>query len=101
MRKILTVLAGWLLLSAAAQAQVKDDAGFFSADAVSKANAAIKEIKSTYKKDMQVETFKAIPTNLAAKAKTEGAKFFDAWAQNRAVTLKVDGVYVLICKEPT
>ncbi len=57
MRKMLIALTGSIFLSAAAHAQVKDDAGFFSPEAVQKANAAIAEIRSAYKKDVRFETF--------------------------------------------
>jgi uncharacterized membrane protein YgcG len=101
MRRILSVLAGWLLLGASAHAQVNDAGGFFSPAGVSQANSAIQGIRQTFKKDVKIETFQAIPANLTGKAKTEGAKFFPDWAEHQAEALKLDGIYVLICKNPS
>src|SRR5438034_7623536 len=44
--------------------RVEDDAGFFSADAVTKANATIKQIKQDHNIDVMIETFAQIPSEL-------------------------------------
>jgi uncharacterized membrane protein YgcG len=86
-------------------AQVKDHAGLFQGQAVQQADQAIREIQQKYHKDLVVETFASIPD----KAKGEEVKglspearnpFFETWAKERARELKVDGIYLLICKEP-
>ncbi len=96
-------IAVWLATvqpTVAAPPEVKDDAEFFSAAAVSEANAGIRALKQSYKKDLHVETFLSVPANLATQLTKDKNKTFLAWAQSQASKNKIDGVYVLICKEP-
>jgi len=94
----------WLVLTGHVHAQVKDDAGFFSPAAISQASEGIKEIKRSYNKDFQVETFRTVPPDKAAKFKTLGdaarKRFFADWAASRAKALNLQGVYLHICKQP-
>ncbi len=76
-----------------------------SAQAVQDANGHIDAIKEKRKKDLIIETFKTAPENKSAdvermsdKAKSE---FFAGWAAKRSSELELDGVYVLICKQPS
>src|SRR5579875_1715920 len=99
------LLIGWLGLSTGAFAAVapviKDDGKFFSAEAVEKANAQIKKIAQDYDKDLLIETFPTIPADLKKDYQPEKKKeFFEKWARDRAHDNAVNGVYVLICKEP-
>src|SRR5205807_6029693 len=99
----MTALVVWLVtvaLAAAAPPEVKDDAGFFSAAAVSQANAGIRVIKQLYKKDVHVETFPAVPANLLEQLKKNKNKTFADWAQSQATKNKIDGIYVLVSKKP-
>ncbi len=99
----LLALAAWLAAlepAPAAPPEVKDDAGFFSSAAVSEANAGIRELKQSFKKDLHVETFQSVPANLAEQFKKDKNKAFLDWAQSQAAKNKIDGVYVLVCKEP-
>src|SRR6266480_7161130 len=54
------VVLGWLVaagpVAAALTAEVRDEAGIFSKDAVERANREIKEIKRQFKEDLVVET---------------------------------------------
>lgn len=83
---------------------VKDEAKFFSADAIAKANEEIRQIAHRYGKELLVETY---PTVLASDA--EGVKAMDArerdryfsdWTRRRGREEKVDGVVALITREP-
>ena len=47
---------------------VEDEAGFFSPEAIDKANAAIRDIRRRYQKDVLVESFKEVPPSRAAEA---------------------------------
>lgn len=87
------VLAFVLAFASSSSAQVKDDASFFSAAAVAEAKEGIQQIKQTFKKDFVVETY------LKAPSKDFKAKDFEAFAEKRAETLKVDGIYLFIVKE--
>lgn len=100
------VAAGWLMAAAPATAalvaEVRDDGNFFKPDAVRKANEIIKQIKDRHGKDLVIETYKEIPQDRKGDYRDESkAKFFDEWAQSRARSLEVNGVYVLICKDPS
>jgi uncharacterized membrane protein YgcG len=85
----------------AAAPEVKDEAKFFSADVVTKANTALKEIKEQTARDLLIETFPEIPEgrkkDYTAEKKDE---FFSKWASDNARERKLVGVYVLICKDP-
>ena len=83
---------------------VHDDAKFFTADAVSKADAIIKDIKERHGKDLLIETFSTAPAGREEEAKDADAaaknRFFNEWAVQRARAEHVNGIYVLICKDP-
>lgn len=85
--------------------QVRDDGKFFSADAIKKANEGIKEIARRSGRDLLVETFASVPADQADKVKAmssdEKRQFFRHWAEERARDAVVNGVYVLVCKDPT
>src|SRR5262245_34211378 len=108
-RRVLTatLLLGLLSLGGRAQAaiaEVRDEAHFFSADAVAQANEIIKEIKQRYKKDLLIETVGHVPDNKRDEANSSDAKvkghFFANWAIERARMEGVNGIYVLITREP-
>src|SRR6266446_7278694 len=105
------VLLGWLLTAEPATAQkkktpartVQDEAGLFSPTAVQKANAEIAEIKRIYNKDLLIETFgkaRAGIEKVELKDRQAKRQFFVDWALERAKNSLVEGVYVLICKDP-
>jgi len=103
----LTVLAGMTALllvptrAPAADPQVRDDAGFFDAATIGKADAVIRQIKQDHGKDLVVETFPSIPPGLSSQYDPQHKDaFFAEWAKQRATDLKLNGVEVLICKEP-
>jgi uncharacterized membrane protein YeaQ/YmgE (transglycosylase-associated protein family) len=89
-----------------ADAGVKDDGKFFKTDTVDKANADLKQAHTDFGKELVIETFPAVPEYLKSEyeaAKDDAAKrseFFSTWLGNRAHSLEVNGVYVLICKDP-
>ena len=84
--------------------EIKDGGKFFSADAIRKANKEIREIAKDFDRDLLIETVATIPGEQAERVKAmsreERAKFFRNWATDRAELAVVQGVYVLICKEP-
>lgn len=83
---------------------VVDDGGFFSERAKSDATKAIVEMGRTYRKDLTIETFREIPANLRTgvdlKDKAAIARVCEQWAEGRAKQAKVNGVYILLVKEP-
>jgi len=84
--------------------EIKDEAKFFSADAIKKANKQIREIERKFGKDLLIETLPAVPADQAAKVKAmspeEREKFFRNWAVDRAEAAVVNGVYIMIVKDP-
>jgi uncharacterized membrane protein YgcG len=100
------VLSGvWLLGPSHCVAEVKDQAALFKGPTVQQADEAIQQIQEKYHNNLVVETFPSIPD----RGKAEEVKglspeardlFFENWAKERARERKVDGIYLLICKEP-
>jgi uncharacterized membrane protein YgcG len=107
-RVLTATLLLWLLSlgdrAQAAIAEVRDEAHFFSADAVAQANEIIREIKQQHKKDLLIETVRRVPENKKDEANSSDAKvkghFFANWAVERARMEGVNGIYVLITREP-
>ena len=97
-------LLAWPLSARAATAGVHDEAGFFSPDAIAKADELIKDIKRDAQKELVIETFKSAPTDKRDEPNSADPKvkdrFFDDWAVRQAQDEQVNGIYVLICKEP-
>jgi uncharacterized membrane protein YgcG len=102
--KAAVLMALFPVSSFALNPEVRDQAGFFSADAVSKANDIIREIKREQKKDLLIEAFPRPPAGKEDEASSADAKekdrFFADWALERARAEEVNGIYVLICKAP-
>src|SRR5580704_19442378 len=84
--------------------EVKDGAGFFTPGALTKANAQITEIQKKYRKDLLIETFPSVPADKAdafGKLDKQGRnRFFRDWAIERAKGERVEGIYILISKQP-
>jgi hypothetical protein len=104
---VLAIAAGGWLLTAHALAvapEVRDDGKFFSAEAVKKADERIAEIYRKYGRDLLIETYATVPAADLDKVKAMDAKqrgeYSLAWAKERAHRRAVNGVYILICKEP-
>lgn len=102
----LGLFALFLLLATAPRAfaasfGVRDDAHFFSQDAISRADSVIKQIEQKHHKDVLIETLPGIPQDQQAALQQEGkTAFFEKWADQRAHDNAVDGVYVLITRNP-
>ena len=94
-----------LVLFAGAQlasADVQDNAGFFSEDAVRQANFDLKDIKQKYGKDLLVETLPTLPAEVQSQINAQNKdKVYADWAQQRGRDAKLDGVIVLITREPS
>jgi len=83
---------------------VVDNGGFFSEQAKSDAAKTIGEMERSLRKDLAVETFKEIPANLKEglnpQDKTALGRVCEKWAETRARQKGVNGVYILLVKEP-
>jgi hypothetical protein len=106
-RVLLFAIGGLLFAGQAAwSAEPIDDAAALFSDATGqRAAAAIQAIAQRYHIDLRVETFAQVPGERAAQyyeAKTAvgRGRFFTRWAHDQAAAERVDGIYVLICKDP-
>src|ERR1700733_4375124 len=94
------LMAGWAA-AALLVSEVKDDGGFFKPETIKKANKGIKDIKDQHKTDLVIETSKGFPPERKDDFEKLGKeRFFEEWGRERAKALEVQGLYVLICKEP-
>jgi hypothetical protein len=98
-----TALAAWFCLALpaiAAEPEVRDGAKMFSARAVSEANQILKGIRQNTnpKVEVVVETFSSLPSDRKDEANLDTA--MKNWAKDRATTMRVQGIYVLICTNP-
>ena len=85
----------------AADAEVADGGGFFSAEALSEAGDIILAIQSLYERDVRVETYAEVPESLKARLQRDGQdKFYDDWLNRRAKALGVRGVFILVTRTP-
>jgi hypothetical protein len=84
--------------------EIHDEGKFFSPDAIKQANDIIREISRQSGRDLLIETFPSVPADQADKVKAmstdERTKFFRQWAEERARQAVVNGVYILVTKEP-
>jgi hypothetical protein len=101
-------LAAWLALAGTALAGaggVKDGIGYFSPDAVKQARREIDDLRHDTGKDLFVETVARLPEEKARQFRElrnepARARFLNEVAEEHARDAGVDGVYVLLCKEP-
>ena len=90
-----------LTMAYATGAGIQDAAGFFRQEAITTAEQHIAAIHKKFGKDLRVETYDRIPPDRAAQYTPEKrTEFFATWAYQRAKALGLDGVIVLICKDP-
>ncbi|MEN9573239.1 MAG: hypothetical protein RL514_1094 [Verrucomicrobiota bacterium] len=103
----LGVLTAWLVGAFVAHAQsgaLRDSAVFFSEPAKAEASRQITEIGRRFRKDLVVETFREIPeavrqgVNLQDKPAVN--RLFEQWTVQQAKQLRVNGIYILLTKEP-
>ena len=84
-----------------AGAQVHDNAGLFSPEAVADANRLMSELRDKHRHEFLVETYKSVPADLQSKLEQRGKeKFFGDWAEHVRSTNNVSGVVMLICMDP-
>ncbi len=82
-------------------AGIDDAAGFFSQEAMATAAPQIAAIQQKYGKDLRVETYATLPADRAAHYTPETRPaFFATWAYQRAKAVGLEGVMILLCKDP-
>lgn len=100
------LVLGWMwivrLPDGSALAEVKDETAMFSSSAIQQADQATRQIKQKYGKEMLVEVFAEIPADLRSQYSADRKdQFFSQWMTRRGQELKINGVYVLICRNPS
>ena len=83
---------------------IRDNAGFFSTRAKTEALKNIGEIGRRFNKDLVVETFSEIPHDIKQGVdlnnKTALSRLYEQWAEKQAKQQRVNGIYILLLKEP-
>jgi len=83
---------------------VRDNGDFFSDSTKKEATRRISEIETQFKKDLVVETFTVIPEEIKRGVdltdKPASNKMFEQWAVKEAKQQKVNGIYILLSREP-
>ncbi len=83
---------------------VRDNGDFFSDTAKKEATRKIAEMEQQYKKDLVVETFTEIPEEIKKGVdltdKAASNRMFDQWTLKEAKQQRVNGIYILISREP-
>lgn len=92
------------LTSQAGVPGIQDNAGFFSETAKADAGYNISELQKSLKKDLSVETFWEIPAEekqgVDLQDKVAVNRVCQQWAVKRARAQSVNGVYIMLVKEP-
>lgn len=85
-------------------AAIHDEAGFFSERAKADAGYLVTELQRTMHKDVCVETFAAIPEEFTKGVNLQDKlalnKAVNTWAVQRARSQGVNGVYIVLVKQP-
>lgn len=85
----------------AGEHQVRDDEGFFRPGFVKLADEVLDDIHARTGKDLMVETFPTIPDEMKESARQQDKQgFYDHWVISEARAHNVNGVFVLITKDP-
>ncbi len=103
--KYLLLLPTLLVLIAAAPAaevetRVHDGGKFFKPETIQQADAILEHVQKAYGKDVVVETFESVPESLRTQFEQDRRAFFEKWLRERARHYGVNGVFILICREP-
>jgi uncharacterized protein len=98
---MLPCLAG-TAVGAQTAAGIRDAGNFFSPSAIARANDIIYDIHARFGKDLLVETFPSIPNDLKPQYDPQQkAQFFSQWAGQRFTAQNVDGIFILVCRDPS
>ncbi len=94
------LIAASCLAAVSVRADVRDNAGLFSAPTVKQADETIRNFQRDFRKDLLVETFAGVPESRTNDYARNREEFFASMVRERAQATRLDGIYVLIMKEP-
>ena len=81
--------------------QVWDEGHAFKAETIVQVDQLLDEINQKFHKDLMIETFASIPEDLRAKYQTEDPdKFFENWSLAEGGQLQLNGMIILIVRDP-
>jgi hypothetical protein len=103
-----SALAVWLVLAGpvlGAGSGIHDDLKLFSPEAIAKAQHEIADLQHRARKDLYIETMARLSDARvkrfrALRSDRDRHEFFRQLGEEQARAAKVDGVYVLLCREP-
>jgi hypothetical protein len=86
---------------------ISDNAQFFSEYARAESLKIVEQISDTLRKDLYVETFERVPEPILKEFKGvdlknpgQSARLYETWAARQASKRRVNGVYVLVVRQP-
>lgn len=86
-------------------AGIDDKGAFFSDKAKSEASAVVTRSAVKWRRDLRLETFPEIPASVREgvnlQDKAAATQMYEKWARREATNRKVNGVYVLLVKNPS
>ena len=103
------ILAAFLLATPPAWAavpEVRDQTRLFRPETVEQADAILQDIKRVHNQELAIETYSSIPADRQAAWQAESndpekrTLFFAEWGRERFRALNVNGIYMLITKDP-
>ena len=105
---LFSAFAGTLLLgipvAQAAAGGIQDDGAFFSEFAKVNAAGTISDVATRLHKDIAVQTFAGVPEDMKSTVlqadKAAANRGFSQWAEQLARTKNVNGVFILLVKQP-
>ncbi len=99
---IVVILACTASLTKAAAYGVQDDGHFFSDEIVAQANDLINQIRTGDNRDVRVATFDAVPADKLHQMEVLGkTPFYEQWAAEIGKHDHVNGVVILMTREPS
>jgi uncharacterized membrane protein YgcG len=94
-------ILGFPSMSHAGIHQVWDQGHIFKAETLIEVEPILQEIDSRFYKDLMIETFASIPDDLKpALARQDKGQFYEGWCIAEGNELKVNGILILITREP-
>jgi uncharacterized membrane protein YgcG len=101
------LIASWLVTPSAtiaATPEVNDDAGFFKPETLRRANRLIRAINSRHHKEVLIQTFQTVPKGKEEEATSKDPamrnRFFSEWGKQNARHARVNGIFILVCRQP-
>ena len=107
LRLLVSLIFALLLGSVVCRAErgvIIDSGNFFSDAAKAEANRQLLELGTRFKKEVVIETFKEVPAQVSQGVNLQDRaavnRMFEAWTLQQARQHRVNGIYILLSKDP-